>query len=152
VPSEWSGKNLTLGADGNLYLGTAPHAHLLRLETATGEFTDLGRPAAGETFLWSTTLGADHKIYGGTYPSARLIRYDPSTGSSEDLGRMDPVEMYARFVVGSSDGFIYIGIGYGTAHLVAYEIATGNHRDILPAAYQLGGSATYVYAGTDGRI
>ena len=60
--------------------------------------------------------------------------------------------MYSRFVVGSSDGFIYVGIGYGAAHLVAYQISTGSHRDILPTQFQLAGAAVYVYPGAGGKV
>jgi hypothetical protein len=137
--SEWSPKGMTVGLDGNLYLGTAPNTHLLRLETATGKFIDLGRPSRTEQYIWQTTVGSDGKIDGCTYPSAKLVSYDPATGASADLDRMDPVELYARFIAASADGFVYIGIGYGTAHLVAYEIATRRHQDVLPPDYQMTG-------------
>src|ERR1041384_189246 len=51
----------------------------------------------------------------------------------------------------SDDGFIYTGIGMSKAHLVAYEIATGQHRDILPEKYQVTGAAG-VHRGDDGKV
>lgn len=152
VFTEWSPKTMVVGPDGNLYLGTAPNAHLLRLETASGKFTDLGRPSSTEGYIWQTAVGTDGKIYGCTYPSAKLVRYDPTTGISEDLGSMDPVQLYARYLAASADGFLYIGIGLNAAHLVAYEISTGAHRDILPAEYHVAGVFPYIRPGNDGKV
>lgn len=151
VKGESGAWGLVAGPDGRIYLGTLPHAHLLRLDPATGEFVDLGRPSESEQYIWQLAVGADGRLYGCTYPSAKLVRYDPATGRSEDLGRMDPVEQYARHVAASDDGFVYVGIGTSTAHLVAYEIATGEHRDVLPEAYRVTGTAT-VHRGDDGRV
>jgi len=151
VKSESGAWGLVAGPDGRIYLGTLPHAHLLRLDPATGEFADLGQPSESEQYIWQLAVGADGKLYGCTYPSAKLVRYDPATGRSEDLGRMDPVEQYARHVAASDDGFVYVGIGTSTAHLVAYEIATGEHRDVLPEAYRVTGTAT-VHRSDDGRV
>lgn len=142
---------LVAGPDGRIYLGTLPHAHLLRLDPATGEFVDLGRPSESEQYIWQLANGADGRLYGCTYPSAKLVRYDPAMGRSEDLGRMDPVEQYARHVAASDDGFVYVGIGTSAAHLVAYELATGEHRDVLPEAYRVTGTAI-VYRGEDGLV
>ena len=142
---------LAWGKDDNLYVGTLPHAHLLRLDPRAGSFVDLGRPSESEQYIWGLTLGSDGKLYGGTYPSAKLIRFDPETGVSEDLGRMDPAEQYAHSVAASGDGFIYIGIGYGMTHVAAYEIATGQHRDILPEQYRVPGVAN-VHRRNDGQV
>jgi streptogramin lyase len=148
--TEWSAKGMVVGLDGNLYFGTAPGAHLLRLETATGKLTDLGQPSRTETYIWQTALGVDGKIYGCTYPSAKLVRYDPVSNVSEDLGRMDPIQMYGRTITATADGFVYVGIGSATAHLAAYQISTSVHQDILPPAYQVSGFA-YTHLGTDGN-
>jgi streptogramin lyase len=123
----------------NLYIGTLPHAHLLQLNPRTGDFRDLGRPSDSEAYIWALTLGADGKLYGATYPSAKLIRFDPSSGRSDDLGSLDAQEHYARWIAASEDGFIYIGVGYAVAHLIAYEIASDQYRDILPGQYHTSG-------------
>lgn len=137
---------------GSLYLGTRPHAHLIRFDPATARYSDLGKPAPSEQYIWDLTIGADHKLYGCTYPSARLVRYDPATRTSEDLGVMDPHEQYARTVAASDDGFVYVGTGFRRAGLVAYEIATGEHRDVLPPDLAVSGAAAYVRRGPDGRV
>ncbi|HEU0140609.1 MAG TPA: hypothetical protein VFQ79_12890 [Bryobacteraceae bacterium] len=148
---EHGARCMTVGPDGNIYLGTLPRAHFLKLDVKAGKLIDLGRPSKTEKFIWDVAFGADGKLYGGTYPGAKLLRYDPATGALEDLGRMDPTEHYAHYVAGSDDGFMYAGIGYSRANITAYEIATGKHRGILPAGAQVTGQAV-VYRGTDGKV
>jgi outer membrane protein assembly factor BamB len=149
---------LAWGPDGNLYIGTLPHAHLFQLNPRTGVMTDLGRPSDSEEYIWRLTVAADGKLYGSTYPSAKLVRFDPATGRSEDLGSMDPDEQYALSIAASDDGYVYVGIGYGKTHLIAYEIASGHHRDILPVQDEGTGvvsvhrySDERIYAGVGGK-
>lgn len=149
VPGEVGAWAMALGADGQLYIGTLPTAHVLRLDWAQRKLIDAGRPSATEQYIWQLALGTDRKLYGCTYPSAKLVRFDPATGKGEDLGRMDPEELYARTVAADDKGFVYVGIGMARRHLVAYEIATGEHRDILPAGLAGDGSCSVV-RGDDG--
>ncbi|HZY62647.1 MAG TPA: hypothetical protein VFE38_08980 [Edaphobacter sp.] len=151
------GAIMTLGPDGNIYLGTRPHAHIYQLNPKTGQYKDLGQPALNEAYIWQLTVASDGKIYGCTYPSAKLVRYNPASGKLEDLGRMDPKEEYGRTIAASDDGFVYMGIGTAHAHLVAYQIATGQHRDILPTSIgkadkNVEGSTAEVHKGKDGKI
>lgn len=148
---EYAARCITTGPDGNVYLGSAPGAHFFQLNPKTGTFTDLGRPSATETCIWDVTFGSDGKLYGGTNPNARLVRYDPTTKAVEDLGRMDPKEDYAHYVAASSDGFIYVGIGTAKMNIAAYQIKAGEHREIMPASYQVQGQAN-VYKGLDGNV
>mgnify|MGYP001582843154 CR=1 FL=1 len=151
VPGEYGAWGMTVGPDGKIYVGTLPRAHILRLDPRAGELVDLGRPAPTEQYIWALTVGADGRIYGATYPQARLVRYDPASGALEDLGRMDPIEQYARHVAASRDGFVYIGIGSAKANIAAYEIATGEHRELLRAEHQVVAIAQ-VYRGADGKV
>jgi streptogramin lyase len=151
APTESGARCMAAGPDGNVYLGTLPNAHLLKLDTKSGKLIDLGRPATTEQYIWDVNFGPDGKLYGATYPQSKLVRYDPKTGKSEDLGRMDPAEQYAHYVAGSDDGFIYVGIGTSKANIAAYQISTGEHREILPAEFQIVGQAT-VYRGQDGKV
>jgi outer membrane protein assembly factor BamB len=152
------GAIMILGPDGDIYLGTRPHAHIYQLSPRTGRYRDLGQPAPGEAYIWELTVASDGKIYGCTYPSAKLVRYDPASGKLEDLGRMDPKEEYGRTIAASDDGFVYMGIGTAHAHLVAYQISTGQHRGILPASVDQAidkngeGSTAEVHKGRDGKI
>jgi hypothetical protein len=140
---------LAVGPDGKIYVGTTGKAKLLRIDPKAGTIVDLGRASETESYIWQLVVGADNRLYGCTYPNAKLVRYDPNTGKMEDLGRMDPKEQYARFIAASEDGFIYTGIGFSRSHLVAYEIRSGQHRDILPAQY--GMERVNVMRGDDGK-
>lgn len=141
--SELSGYGTLLGQDGNIYFGTAPHAHVLRLNTASDQLEDIGT-IPGEQYVWSLTAGSDGRIYGCTSPSAKLIRFDPQNPRLEDLGRMDSSEQYARMCVADGNGFIYIGLGSVTSNIVAYQIATGQHQRIVPSQFQVPGFAQIV--------
>ncbi|MCC7499163.1 MAG: PQQ-like beta-propeller repeat protein [Bryobacterales bacterium] len=149
APTESGARCMVKGPDGNLYLGTLPKAHFLKLDPVAGKLIDLGRPSATEEYIWDAAFGTDKKLYGVTYPQAKLVRYDPASGKLEDLGRMDPVEQYARWVAASSDGFVYAGIGTSKANIAAYNIATGEHREILPPQFQAVG-ITQVYHAASG--
>jgi len=149
--TESGARCITAGPDGNIYLGTLPSAHFLKVDTRAGKLIDLGRPSSTEQYIWDVAFGPDRKLYGATYPRSKLVRYDPATGKLEDLGRMDDVEQYAHYVAGSDDGFMYVGIGTSRQNIVAYHIASGEHRAILPAEYQTVGQAI-VQRGIDGRV
>ncbi|HOS92017.1 MAG TPA: hypothetical protein PLQ54_01785, partial [Armatimonadota bacterium] len=151
VPRETGAWAATVGPDGGVYVGTLPTAHIFRLDWAQGKLIDLGRPSATESYIWQLVVGSDAKLYGCTYPSAKLVRFDPATGRGEDLGRMDETEQYARSVAADDAGFVYVGIGTVLRHVVAYEIATGEHRDVLPAECSGPGTATVTRA-VDGRV
>ncbi len=149
APTESGARAMVTGPDGKIYLGTLPQAHLLQLDPKAGALVDLGRPSATESYIWDLAVGPDRKIYGATYPESKLVRYDPASGKLEDLGRMDPVEQYAHSVAGTGD-FVYVGIGTSKANIAAYQISTGEHREILPVEFQVVGQAA-VYPGQDGK-
>ncbi|MBM3472673.1 MAG: hypothetical protein FJX75_05305 [Armatimonadetes bacterium] len=150
IPGEVGAWAMALGPDGQVYVGTLPAAHVLRLDWQQRALVDVGRPSATESYIWQLALAKDGKLYGCTYPTAKLVRFDPATGVGEDLGSMNPTEQYARSVAADDQGFVYTGIGPSACHLVAYEIATGEHRDILPQ--DLGGPGwCSVWGGADGR-
>jgi hypothetical protein len=151
APTESGARSMTVGPDGNIYLGTLPRAHFLKLDPKAGKLIDLGRPSETEEYIWDVGFGSDKKLYGATYPQAKLVRYDPASGKMDDLGRMDPVEQYAHYVAGSNNGFVYVGIGTSKANIAAYQIATGLHREILPPEFQQVGQAS-VYRGQDGNV
>lgn len=148
---EFGARNLVAGPDGNMYLGTLAQAHFLKLDRKLGKLIDLGRPSPTEEYIWDVAFGSDHRLYGVTYPNCKLVRYDPASGRLEDLGRLDATEQYARWIVSSDDGFLYIGIGTSRANIAAYNVITGEHREILPADAQKTGMAK-VTRGQDGKL
>lgn len=149
IQNEWGAQAEVTGPDGNIYLGTLPHAHWVEYNPKTNSMTDLGQPSSTETYIWAATLGTNNKIYGVTYPDAELVQLDPVTHKGSNLGRMDPTQHYARYIVASADGYLYIGIGSAKSTVVAYNIATGQHQAILP--YNQAGFA-YVFMGNDNKI
>jgi hypothetical protein len=148
---EISARSFAVGPNGHLFLGTVPTAHLMELDTANHQIIDRGRPSPTETYIWDVTSGSDHRIYGVTFPNCKLVRYDTATQQLDDLGRLDPTEQYARSIAASSDGFLYIGIGSSKANIAAYNLATGEHREILPPSAQAPTIAK-TYLGQDGNV
>jgi streptogramin lyase len=151
IPGEWAAYGVAVGRDGAVYLGTTPNAHFAKLDPIRGSFVDLGRPSKTEEWMYDLTFGSDNRLYGVTYPNAKLVRYTPATGELEDLGRLDPTEKYARYIVASEDGFLYVDIGTSRSNIAVYEIATGQHKEILPADAQSVGSSR-LYRGQDGNV
>lgn len=142
---------MILGPDNNVYTGTLDKAHILRLNTKTQKLEDLGRPSKTESYIWQFAVGPDKKLYGCTYPNCKLISYDPATGKMADLGRLDPTEQYARYIAAGDDGYLYIGIGTVKAGVVAYDIATKQHQQIIPDSDR--SKEFYnTYRGVDGHV
>jgi hypothetical protein len=151
VPGEFGARNLAVAPNGDVYFGTLPTAHFMRLDWATHRMIDLGRPSASEEYIWDTTFGPDGKLYGVTYPQCRLVRYDPATGKLADLGRMDPTEKYGRWIVNGHDGYLYMGIGTAKANVAVYDTRTDQMREVLPQDAQIVGTAE-TYLGVDGKV
>jgi hypothetical protein len=150
VPGEYGARNIAVGPDGDVYLGTLPHAHFIRIDRKAHTMVDLGQPAPGEEYIWDVAYGSDKRLYGVTYPGCKLVRYDPATAKLEDLGRMDPTEKYGRWIVGGHDRYMYIGIGTAKANIAVFDTETGKLREILPEKYQKVGIAK-PYIGVDGK-
>jgi hypothetical protein len=150
VPGEYGARNIAIGPDGDVYLGSLPHAHFLHVDRYTHRMIDLGRPSPSEEYIWDVAFGADKRLYGVTYPGCKLVRYDPATHKLEDLGKMDPTEKYGRWIVAGKDGFMYIGIGTAKANIAAFNTETGELREILPKDAQTVGTPK-PYIGMDGK-
>ena len=150
LAGEYGAWGMTVGPDGNVYLGTTPSGHFMRVNTAQGTITDLGRPSATETYIYAVTFGSDGRLYGTTYPNSKLVRYDPASGRLSDLGRLDTKQKYARTVTATADGHIYAGIGTDAANVAVYTISTGAVQKLLPSSAQL---KTYpiLHLGIDGN-
>ncbi len=151
VKGEFGARNIAEGQDGDIYLGTLPHAHFLRLDRKAHRLIDLGRPSNDEEYIWDVTFGADKKLYGVTYPGCHLVRYDPATGKLSDLGKMDPTEKYGRWIVADHDGYLYMGIGTAKANVAVYDTRDGKMREVLPNDAQIVGTAQ-PYLGIDGKV
>jgi hypothetical protein len=150
VPGEYGARNIAVGPDGDVYLGTLPHAHFLRVDRHNHWLVDLGRPSPSEQYIWDVAFGADHRLYGVTYPGCRLVRYDPATHKLEDLGKLDPLEKYGRWIVAGKDGYLYIGLGTAKANIAVFDTRTGEFREVLPRDAQVVG-VPKPYIGVDGK-
>jgi hypothetical protein len=150
VPGEYGARNIAVGPDGDVYLGTLPHAHFIKIDRKAHTMVDLGQPSPGEEYIWDVAFGSDKRLYGVTYPGCKLVRYDPVSAKIEDLGRMDSTEKYGRWIVGGRDGYMYIGIGTAKANIAVFDTKTGKLREILPAEFQKVGIAK-PYIGVNGK-
>jgi outer membrane protein assembly factor BamB len=151
VPGEFGARNVAVGPDGDIYFGTLPNAHFLRLDPRAHRLVDLGRPSLNEQYIWDITFGADGKLYGVTYPGCRLVRYDPATGKLADLGRMDPTEQYGRWIVADRQGYLYMGIGTAKANVAVYDTRTGSMSEVLPKDAQIVATAR-PFLGANGKV
>src|SRR5215831_15123380 len=73
LAGEYGAWGMTVGPDGNVYLGTTPSGHFMRVNTARCTITDLGRPSATETYIWAVIFGSDGRLYGTTFPNSKLV-------------------------------------------------------------------------------
>lgn len=151
VPGEFGARNIAVGPDGDIYFGTLPHAHFLRLDPRAHRLVDLGRPSPDEEYIWDVAFATDGKLYGVTYPGCRLVRYDPATHKLADLGKMDPTEQYGRWIVADRRGYLYMGIGTAKANIAVYDTRTSTMREVLPKDAQVVGTAR-PFVGVDGKV
>lgn len=158
---ETGARTMVLGTDGNLYLGTSPHAHILKLNTkeeeeeAFEDFLDLSGgtspPVCGAPVtIWQLAFGADGNLYAATSPNSALIRIDtnPDSPGFENLGTMDPDPIkgcaskrpMARTIApgtGADAKYMYIGLGAEKAGIAAYDTSTGGKQRVtLPKNFE----------------
>lgn len=125
IPGTSSAPSMITGADGNVYIGTTGSAELFRYVPGTAELEPLGKPIAGETYVYGLTNGPGGKLYGGTYPGGKMFEYDPATGAYRNFGTLVPGEKYIRATAYDAErGLFYVGTGTGNK-LVEFDPATG---------------------------
>lgn len=151
-PGAWA---FLRGPDDRLYFGTWEVGGLvLRFDPrhpADGVIR-LGRPSRTESYIWQFTVGPDQALYACTYPQAKLLRIDPFTDAMEDLGRLDEEQMYSRTMATGPDGTIYVGIGYGRADVVAWDVTHREKHPLLPEEQRAAHRAANIRAGDDGEV
>lgn len=74
---------------GIVYGGTYPNAHVFRFDPSTGQFTDFGRIAEGETYARSVAVG-NGKLYVGTGTSGQLYSIDLESGLKSRIELPEP--------------------------------------------------------------
>lgn len=113
-----------------LYVGLYTPGDLYRIDTVSGSATKVARFGS---FIWSIAATPDGKIVAGTYPDGAVHEYDPASGATKTYGAAVAGEQYVRSIAADATT-IYAGVGT-KAHLIAIDRATGERRDVLPAAY-----------------
>jgi hypothetical protein len=163
VAGEMAAWALTVGSDNNMYIGTLPHAHIMKFDTRANKLSDVGTVPADpasktlQTYIWQmTTSPYNGKIYACTYPSADLVSYDPQSALPQivNLGTMDTShqDLYAHYCVADPNPqspYIYVGLGSVVSKIVAYNVNT-NHIDFEISTPSTGFGD--VYMATDGHI
>jgi hypothetical protein len=123
--------------NGDLYVSGHMSGYLFHLPKGGDLFRTIAIPRnEGDVheYLWSIDQGTDGMLYIGSYPDCALLRYDPATEEFTHLGVMYEGENMARHINAKFPGKIHVGIA-SHAHLVQYDLATGEKRDLLPEAY-----------------
>ncbi|TMV46245.1 hypothetical protein FE783_26490 [Paenibacillus mesophilus] len=125
IPGTSSAPSMTTGTDGNVYIGTTGSAELFRYVPGTAKLESLGKPIAGETYIYGLTNGPGGKLYGGTYPGGKMFEFDPATGAYRNYGTLVPGEKYIRATAYDAErGLLYVGTGTSNK-LVEFNPATG---------------------------
>ncbi|WP_164462220.1 Ig-like domain-containing protein [Bacillus sp. FJAT-42376] len=126
---------VTVASDGTVYAGSTPNGTLYKYVPGSSEAEVLGKPVPKQTVIWDLTAGENGKVYGGTYFDGHIFEYDPAKGFT-DFGEMVPGEEYVRSVAyDPEENAVYAGVG-AHAHLIKYNIKTGEKRNVLPEKYK----------------
>lgn len=126
---------VTVAPTGAVYMSSS-QGYMHRWLPGTDKTENLGRPIAGESFIWRLACDEQGRIYGGTYDGGKVFRYDPDTGRFRDYGRMIDSEKYARCIA-VGDGSIYVGVGTQRARLFEVNAESGIKRELpLPEGYE----------------
>ena len=110
-------------------LVTSTCGRLCRIDPKTGRSWIVANTGK---WLWRIERGADGKYYLASSPDCRLFRYDATTDKLEDLGSLSKTQMYLRRLACGDDGYVYCSIGCTASQIVAYHIATGRTKALLP--------------------
>ena len=125
--------------------------HVIVFDTRTRKTRYLGRPDKSTSHFMVYTEAPDGTIYmGGTYTST-LVAYNPATGKFRNYGRMDPKEKYVDCIATDKNGYVYCGIAFARANIVAMNPKTGKVTQILPEKMRANGKGD-VYSGADGYV
>lgn len=95
--------------------------------------------ASEDTWLWAIDHAGDGVYYLAAQPRCELLRFDLNTAKLEVLGKLDDTQSSARSVVVGQDGYVYVATGTTATQIVAWHIATGRRRRLLPATEESNG-------------
>lgn len=133
--------------DGDL-LVTATDGQITRINPRTGKVWNVGHT---RQWIWTIARGPDNKFYLGTTNVAGFWRFDAQTNKLEELHRFQDLDKMLRVVICQPDGYAYLSIGCTTSHIVAWHIATGTWKSILPK-HEAGPDFHGMGCGEDGLV
>lgn len=104
-----------------------------------------------EGMVMSFAEGPDGKIFFANYPRSTLYSFDPQDRDLRYYGQLDDVEKYPFSLAVDNSEWVYAGIGTAKNNIVAYNIASGEHRNLIPEGVREKGDG-HVFLGVDGVI
>lgn len=139
LPGSINGWAATTASDGSIFLGTNSNAGLYRYSPAAGTLTNLGRVAAGETYVWTLDAGTDGSVYAGTYPTAKLVKWEPGAGFATISWRPSswPDFAYVRALAYDAANHVtYLSVGVENTRLARFDNSTGAVHELLPDVFR----------------
>lgn len=139
MTDSWGGYHVDAAPDGKVYLAPLEQtgkADLWMYDPQTGVIKIVATaPETGSyNFLFGLTVAPWNKVYVGAYPSGKVYEYDPTTGNLNDLGVVASGDRYPKALIALPGKRLLIGDG-APAHLVVYDIASGQKTEVLPPQY-----------------
>lgn len=124
------------GPGGSYYLLSGYDGMLYGLEENAAEPVALARAAAVDSVLYALVPAGGGIYYGGVFPGCGVYRFDSRAKELTQLGAAVEGEDYARALAFDlATQTLYVGVGSHAA-LIAWNMTTGEKRNILPEAYR----------------
>lgn len=146
-------KSVYVARDGWVYVGGYAPARLLRLDPRRPDMglQDLGvLPDAN--MIWWMLEAADDRVYMTTSGEARLYSWDPAKRAIHDHGGLSTENKYATVLLATPRGDrLYAVVAPQRYDVVAYDVASGARRGLLPAS-ERGIGFIGILRGDDGRL
>ncbi len=123
VITEISVDSLVKDKSGLIYGGTYSDGYVFRIDPASGEVINLGKPLR-EQRIRALTIGPDGMLYGiGGEDSfiSKLFRYNPRNGDMRELGVIHErgwTVYRIDTIIAGSDGALYLGESSRISHLI----------------------------------
>ncbi len=127
------------------------NSHFAEFDPTKNEFTFFHKTAS--QMAMSMTEDDGGVIWSTTYPNSGLVSYDPATGQFKDYGYLheENWRQYPRYIAADDQGWVYFGIGSTHSHIMAFDPAAEEAREMIPQSEPTKGFG-YVYRDVDGAV